>query len=195
MLVNGAPVAGPFVQFRKDRDLQEPLRIEAASGRTTDITLTMLGVPEVAPDAGGNGYHIARRHFSLEGDPLDISTLRVGQRFVTVLFVDAFEGLGGRLMINDPLAAGVEIDNPNLLRSGDLKELDWLDLSPVQSAEFRSDRFLAAVDLRKGNKVQLAYIARAVTPGEFHHPAASVEDMYRPRYRARGETGRITIQP
>jgi uncharacterized protein YfaS (alpha-2-macroglobulin family) len=90
---------------------------------------------------------------------------------------------------------GVEIDNPNLLRSGDLKELDWLDLSPVQSAEFRSDRFLAAVDLRKGNKVQLAYIARAVTPGEFHHPAASVEDMYRPRYRARGETGRITIQP
>ncbi|MCI5097008.1 MAG: alpha-2-macroglobulin family protein [Rhodobacteraceae bacterium] len=195
MLVNGAPVEGPFVQFRNDRDLQDPLRIEAATGRTTDITLTTLGVPEVAPDAGGNGYHILRRHFSLDGDPLDISTLRVGQRFVTVLFVDAFEGLGGRLMINDPLAAGVEIDNPNLLRSGDLKELDWLDLSPVQSAEFRSDRFLAAVNLRKGNRVQLAYIARAVTPGEFHHPAASVEDMYRPRYRARGETGRITIQP
>ena len=36
-------------------------------------------------------------------------------------------------------------------------------------------------------------IARAVTPGIFHHPAASVEDMYRPRYRARTATSQITV--
>ena len=39
----------------------------------------------------------------------------------------------------------------------------------------------------------LAYVARAVTPGVYHQPAASVEDMYRPRYRARTDTGRVTI--
>jgi hypothetical protein len=27
----------------------------------------------------------------------------------------------------------------------------------------------------------------------FHHPAASVEDMYRPDFRAQGESGRVVI--
>ena len=32
-------------------------------------------------------------------------------------------------------------------------------------------------------------MVRAVSPGSFHHPAASVEDMYRPAYRARTDAG------
>ena len=112
---------------------------------------------------------------------------------MTVLTVDPFENSGARLMIDDPLPAGIEIDNPSLLQSGDVRSLDWLDLSEAQHAEFRSDRFLAAVDMDNGNSVTVAYVARAVTPGEFHHPAAAVEDMYRPRYRARTETGRIEV--
>ena len=40
---------------------------------------------------------------------------------------------------------------------------------------------------------RLAYIVRAVSPGAFTHPSASVEDMYRPSYRAQSGTGRITI--
>lgn len=97
-------------------------------------------------------------------------------------------------MIDDPLAAGIEIDNPSLLRAGDVRSLDWLDLTPALHAEFRSDRFLAAVDAFGRGPVTLAYVARAVTPGEFHHPAASVEDMYRPQNRARTDTGRISIE-
>ena len=42
---------------------------------------------------------------------------------------------------------------------------------------------------------RLAYIVRAVTPGTYHHPAATVEDMYRPEYRANTATGRITVTP
>jgi len=42
--------------------------------------------------------------------------------------------------------------------------------------------------------VTLAYVARAVTPGLFYHPAASVEDMYRPAYRARTATGRVQVR-
>jgi uncharacterized protein YfaS (alpha-2-macroglobulin family) len=34
---------------------------------------------------------------------------------------------------------------------------------------------------------------RAVSPGQFHHPAASVEDMYRPQMRARTDAGQVTI--
>ena len=96
-------------------------------------------------------------------------------------------------MVDDPLPAGFEIDNPNLLRGGDVGALDWLDPVRAQNAEFREDRFLAAVDWRSDAPFTLAYIVRAVSPGAFHHPAASVEDMYRPQMRARTGAGRLTV--
>ena len=96
-------------------------------------------------------------------------------------------------MVNDPLPAGLEIDNPNLLRAGDVGALDWLDPVSAEHSEFRSDRFLAAVDWRSDEPFRLAYAVRAVSPGIYHHPAASVEDMYRPQYRARTATGRMQV--
>ena len=39
----------------------------------------------------------------------------------------------------------------------------------------------------------MAYIARAVTPGQFKHPAAQVEDMYRPERAARTATGWMKV--
>ncbi|MEY8830437.1 alpha-2-macroglobulin family protein [Sedimentitalea sp. XS_ASV28] len=191
--VDGAPVAGPFVQVLDGETAQPGMTITAASGRDTDITLTTMGIPETPPAAGGTGYAISRSHYSMDGAPLDPGRLVVGTRFVTVLRIDPFEESAARLMIDDPLPAGVEIDNPNLLRAGDVAALDWLSLSDATHTEFRSDRFLAAVDMHKAGPVTLAYVARAVTPGRFHHPAASVEDMYRPRFRARTETGRVTV--
>lgn len=194
LLVNGAPVSGPFVQVLQDGASGAIIDISAASGKTTDVTLTVLGVPKIAPAAGGTGYHIDRLYYTMQGDEIDPQTMTVGDRFVTMLRVTSFENNAARLMINDPLPAGVEIDNPSLLRSGDVRALDWLNLSTAQHTEFRADRFLAAVDASPDGKViTLAYIARAVTPGSFHHPAASVEDMYRPRNRARTATSRVEI--
>jgi len=34
---------------------------------------------------------------------------------------------------------------------------------------------------------------RAVTPGVYDHPAASVEDMYRPQFSARTAMGRMEV--
>jgi uncharacterized protein YfaS (alpha-2-macroglobulin family) len=39
----------------------------------------------------------------------------------------------------------------------------------------------------------VAYIVRAVTPGSFVHPAATVEDMYRPTRYARTSAGKLEI--
>ncbi|WP_449301433.1 alpha-2-macroglobulin family protein [Parasedimentitalea psychrophila] len=194
LLVDGQPVPGAFVQVLEADAAGQVIEISVASGRSTDITLTTLGVPEVAPEAGGTGFTIKREYYALDGTPIERRDFAVGERFVTVLQISPHENLGARLMVNDPLPAGIEIDNPNLLRSGDLRELDWLDLAEAEHSEFRSDRFLAAVNLHGTGTVTLGYIARAVTPGSFHHPAASVEDMYRPAYRARTATGRVTVR-
>jgi alpha-2-macroglobulin len=194
LLVNGAAVSGPFVEVLEDNAPGAIIDISSASGQPTDITLTTFGVPKIAPEAGGTGYNIDRSYYTMEGDEVNPSSLSVGDRFVTMLRVTPYEKTGARLMINDPLPAGVEIDNPSLLRSGDVRALDWLNLSYADHTEFRSDRFLAAVDIgTSGGVVTLGYIARAVTPGTYHHPAASVEDMYRPRNRARTDTGEVVI--
>lgn len=194
LLVNGAPMSGPFVRILEG-DTEASYGITAASGAATDITLTTVGIPETPPPAGGTGYAITRQYYTLEGAPVDRSSFAVGERLVAVLTVSPFEDQSGRLMINDPLPAGFEIDNPSLLRSGDVRALDWLNLSDAEHSEFRSDRFLAAVDSQDARPVTLAYVLRAVTPGSFHHPAALVEDMYRPRYRAWTGAGRIIVDP
>ncbi|MCE8007414.1 alpha-2-macroglobulin family protein [Aestuariivita sp.] len=191
--VNGAAVSGPFVRLLEDGIAGDSLAI--TTGAATDLTLTTIGVPLVPPPAGGTGYAITRAYYTMEGDALDPASLIVGQRFVTVLTVDPASDTGARLMVDDPLPAGVEIDNPSLLRSGDARALDWLELSEAEHAEFRADRFLAAVDLRARQRVTLGYVARVVTPGTYHHPAAAVEDMYRPRYRANTDTSRVTVRP
>ena len=193
LTVNGATVSGPFVRtaYAGDPSLQV---LQNNSSAATDVTLTTIGVPLDPPDAGGFGYAIERRYFDMEGTEVPLDNVVSGMRLVVVLDVVPFENGEARLMVNDPLPAGLEIDNPNLLRSGDVAALDWLSPAEARHSEFRSDRFLAAIDWRSDQPFQLAYIVRAVAAGDYHHPAATVEDMYRPQYRARTGTGRMSVR-
>ena len=173
---------------------QTPLAVQNTRATPVDITLTTLGVPDVAPAAGGYGYAITRRYVTPDGqDIADLTALPQGTRMVVVLSVQPVADGGARLMINDPLPAGFEIDTPSLLRSGDLAGLPWLMTSETEMAEFRSERFLVAVDQQGSTPVTVAYLVRAISPGAYHHPAASVEDMYRPQYRAWTDAGTVTI--
>ena len=192
LALNGEPVSGPFVR-RIEAEGLEPVTLTNTSDRATDVTLTTLGKPLGATEAGGYGYALTRAYFTLDGEP--VGEIRAGDRMVAVLTIKPAEDTGARLIIDDALPAGFEIDNPSLLRSGDLRALDWLKPAEAEHAEFRADRFLAAVNQQTDKPLQLAYILRAVSPGTFHHPAALVEDMYRPEYRATTASARVTILP
>ncbi|WP_319825366.1 alpha-2-macroglobulin family protein [Thalassovita sp.] len=191
--IDGQPGAGPMVRVYQDRLDAQPVAIRNTRGAPVQITLTTTGVPDAPAAAGGHGYRIERRYFTPEGVERRLDGVRTGERLVVVLTVTPFDKGGARLMVNDPLPAGLEIDNPSLLRSGDIRQLDWLDPAETQTAEFRSDRFLAAVDWTQDKPFQLAYVVRAISPGQFHQPAATVEDMYRPQYNARTDAGRVVI--
>lgn len=194
LTINGTPADGPLVRVVEDDAAFAPLAIRNRGDSETTITLTTFGVPDVPDPAGGNGYAIERRYFSMTGDPVSPENVPQGTRLVTVLTIKPFGETAARLMVNDPLPAGFEIDNPNLIRGGDIGALDWLKLTDeTRYTEFRQDRFLAAVDWRSDKEFRLGYIVRAVSPGDYHHPAASVEDMYRPQFRAQGDAGRVTI--
>jgi uncharacterized protein YfaS (alpha-2-macroglobulin family) len=140
------------------------------------------------------------------------SELKQNNRLVVVLKVEA-EQKGGRILLVDRLPAGLEIENPRLVDSGDVKTLGWLKTTVKPShLDFRDDRFVAAFDFfgsgsghrggqddgEEGNAApvsgaSVAYLVRAVTPGTFVHPAATVEDMYRPDRFARTASGQLMV--
>ena len=130
--LNGAPLSLPVLR-RTEADLGRAQSLTNTSDTSTDVTLTTFGVPSVAPEASGYGYAIERRYFTLEGAPVETLNVKTGDRLVTHLKVVPFENAAARLMINDPLPAGFEIDNPNLLQSGDIGALSWLKPSRAES--------------------------------------------------------------
>ncbi|QXT40061.1 alpha-2-macroglobulin family protein [Gymnodinialimonas ceratoperidinii] len=191
--LDGAPMAGPMTLVVDNPSLTR--RLENVGTRDETITLSRFGRPIGATEAFGNGYRIDREYLTLEGEVVDPSQVAQGTRLVTILTITNTGAPEGRLMVNDPLPAGFEIDNPNLLQSGDVRALDNVDIrhAPAMS-EFRAERFLSAIDMRGTHeRMRIAYIVRAVSPGEFHHPAASVEDMYRPTYRAQTASGQVRV--
>jgi len=193
LVLDGVPVVGNVVRLYDGA----PATLRNDGDANVMVTLTTFGVPEVAPEPGGVGYTITRSHYTPDGSAADLSTVKVGDRVVVVLEVKPDRGVGGgRLMIDDALAAGFEIDNANLLREGDIRALDWLAVPfAAEMTEARSDRFLAAVDWQSEETLRLAYVMRAVSPGTFHYPAAKVEDMYRPSNYAVSATDVVTIRP
>lgn len=193
LTLNGAAVDGPLIEVLEAGD-QTTRTLTNTGDRPETLTLTRYGQAEGDTEAGGNGYRITRSYMTLDGLPADPSEVTIGTRLVVVLNVLGFTDRTARLMVNDPLPAGFEIDNPNLLRAGDIGTLSDLGLTDyTDHSEFRQDRFLAAVTHQGGDPLRLAYILRAVTPGSFHHPAASVEDMYRPAFRAQTASGHVVI--
>ncbi|MFY0615891.1 alpha-2-macroglobulin family protein [Shimia sp.] len=191
--LNGRALDGPLLQQFSDRDFAEDIALRNEGNSPDRITVTTVGVPLFPIVESGYGYRLTREYYTLEGQLVDAGSVAAGTRLVAVLTVDPSSAVGARLMVNDPLPAGFEIDNPNLLGSGDVKALDWLNLTTADHSEFRADRFLAAVDWRSDKSFQLAYMVRAVSPGDYHHPAASVEDMYRPQYRANTSATRLVV--
>ncbi|MCC6007504.1 MAG: alpha-2-macroglobulin family protein, partial [Rhodobacteraceae bacterium] len=191
--LDGEAVAGAGVRaLRPGPDMPRALRNDGA--RPVEVTLTTFGQPLVPEPAASDGYRIARAHYTLEGEQIDPASVTAGARMVTVLTITPERGGEGRLMVSDPLPAGFEIDNPAFLRSGDIRALDWLELNATpRHAEFRDDRFLAAVDWRQDEAFRLGYVVRAITPGDYLHPAATVEDMYRPHRRGWTATGRVLV--
>jgi uncharacterized protein YfaS (alpha-2-macroglobulin family) len=99
------------------------------------------------------------------------------------------------------LPAGFEIQNLSLASGSRTDDLNWLgDLSRLQQAEYREDRFVATADITQfywddPGKFRMAYMVRAVTPGEYVLPGIYVEDLFRPAVYSRGPALHIKILP
>lgn len=194
--VNGAAQKGAYMATTSGEALAAyPVTVTNTSGDALSANVTTVAAPAQPLPAGGDGFTIERSYYTLAGEEANVSEARQNERYVVVLHVVANNDWPQRLLVTDLLPAGFEIDNPSMVNSAQLSNFDWLtDIQPAH-VEFRHDRFVSAFDLASGSERDLtfAYVVRAVTPGVYDHPAASVEDMYRPQFSARTAMGRMEV--
>jgi uncharacterized protein YfaS (alpha-2-macroglobulin family) len=197
--LNGQPIKTALYRNYKAEELGSgPLKITNTGDAPIQAVVSVSGSPVTPEPAASNGFKIERSYFTLDGKPVDISTVKQNDRFAVVLKVTEPKPEYAHIMVSDYLPAGLEIDNPHLVSSGDSGTLDWIqDGQDPVNTEFRDDRFTAALDRATDSKsvFTVAYIVRAVTPGKFVLPQAYVEDMYNPSRYGRTGTGSVEVRP
>jgi alpha-2-macroglobulin len=225
LVVNGAPVVGSVMRsMSAEALLKSPLTVSNEGDAPIDAVVTVIGAALTPEPPAAKGFSIERTFYTLDGKQVDLGsanggagTIKQNDRFVAVVKVEAQEA-GGRVLLVDRLPAGLEIENPRIVDSGDIASLPWLKTTAQpEHSEFLDDRFIAAFNF-SGSQAQnanteqagtpdgskqkgpaatatVAYVVRAVTPGKFVHPAATVEDMYRPQRYARTAAGTLTVTP
>lgn len=191
--VNGTPHDGGLNRVYGEAELATPVRVANAGLDAVKATVAVSGSPVMPEPAASNGLTITRSYFTPDGQPVDIASVKQNTRLVAVLSVmkPAGDAENGNFLLVDRLPAGFEIENPVLVSSGGVANVPWLtDTTWASYTEFRDDRFVAGFN---SSTAKLAYMVRAVAPGSYVHPGATVEDMYRPEINARSAPGTMTV--
>ena len=195
--VNGSQHSGAYSAEVTGQDLaDDPIVIVNPGQDALEAVITTVATPKEPLPATGEGFSIERTYYRLDGTEANVTEVNQNERFVVVLKAQQLNDWGARVLINDLLPAGFEIDNPRLMSSAELANFPWLARTEAAHLEFRDDRFIAAFDRApgSGSEMTLAYVVRAVTPGIYAHPAASIEDMYRPEFSARTSTSVMEVK-
>ena len=197
--VDGSPVkAAVYRSYKAEAMAGKPVKVTNTGDAPVQAVVSVSGSPVTPEPAASNGFKIERNYFTLDGKPADVSKAKQNDRFAVVLKITEAKPEYGHIMVADYLPAGLEIDNPRLVSSGDSGTLDWIeDGEEPEHTEFRDDRFTAAIDRASDDKsvFTVAYIVRAVSPGKYVLPQAYVEDMYNPSRYGRTGTGSVEVRP
>ncbi len=162
------------------------------------VSLQYQGAPKTAPSPYSEGLTIDRYYYDLNGNRITPDTLTSGDLIIVGLRVRAEESTRiPDALVVDLLPAGLELENQNLSNASvDLDSIrvegeslgSYFREYRVQYQEYRDDRYVSAIDVNSWDTTRLYYLARAVTPGIYQVAPPFVEDMYRPNYRAIGQT-------
>ncbi|MGE4252484.1 MAG: alpha-2-macroglobulin [Parvibaculaceae bacterium] len=192
LTVDGSAHQGAFYKVYQGAALDEPHKVSNLGSSPLQAVVAVSGAPVVPEPASSNGMTLMRVYYTLDGVPVDPAQVAQNTRLVVVLTAsrDGTDQTGNFLLV-DRLPAGLEIENPQLVATGSTGSLAWLsDLTGAAYTEFRDDRFVAAFT---DQSAKLAYIVRAVAPGRYALPGATIEDMYRPDRNATLATTTMSV--
>lgn len=151
------------------------------------------GVSSVPEEASDQGVSIQRECFDVAGAPIDPAERPQGELIVVRLTLDAQGRLLDQLVVEDLLPAGWEIENPDLATS---EQFEWLRQrsEAARHRDARDDRMLLFTGAFR-DKAVFHYAVRAVTPGIYAWPPATVSGMYEPEIRGVASGGTVHVVP
>ena len=149
------------------------------------------GTPLKAPLAVNEGYEVTKRIQKLDGSLADLSNIKQGERYIVKVSFKSTKSRSGLAVLADLLPAGMEIEA--ILEPGETAYKNVGKLSRFQTSEMRDDRLVAATKTYSRKTYRIAYLVRAVTPGDFVRPGAVVQDMYRAQDHAISKATRVQI--
>ncbi len=215
--IDGAALTGSvYRRYDQEHFDKAPVTIVNNGNQPTEAKVSVTGIPAVPPPAGSHGFQLGRQYYLLDGTKFDPTTSPVHQndRFVVVITASATALGSGQYVINDPLPAGFTIENSDLASaassnsddnssddssdsSGDqTSSMSWLSVDTPSHAEARTDAYVATFSYSSDAPTfSTAYMVRATSPGKFVMPGATVEDMYRPEFRANTAAGKVEVLP
>ncbi|HET7556469.1 MAG TPA: alpha-2-macroglobulin family protein, partial [Rhodanobacteraceae bacterium] len=183
-------------------ELQGGVSVQPAGNATVFASLDVAGIPQKAPQPDASAVDIRRAYFTTDGKPWDGDTLKEGDTLIAELTIEAKDDMPDAL-VSDLLPGGLEVENLNLsgaqMWEGVVVDGIQMDqhtgAADIVHEEYRDDRYVAAVHLRRGEASHLFYLVRAVTPGHYTVPPPLVEDMYRPALRGTGKAvpAKVTV--
>ncbi len=183
----------------------EGVEVRNAGDKSVWYTVAVEGIP-IAPlpaDSKG-GVTITKQYFTMDGHPADLAHLKQSDKVIVVISGKMPDMALRTMGVMDLLPAGLEIESP--LVPGAEKAYPFLPaLTDTSLQQKRDDRYIAAFTLSGTTRstpqgivkiipnYAVAYIARAISPGQFVNPASTVEDMYAPGVKARTDVGAVTV--
>lgn len=179
------------------------------TNKTADVplyqTVSLTGYPSEAPKATSNdGLVISKEYLDLNGRLLNLTNVRSGDLIIVRIQLSTRQRITDALLV-DLLPAGLELENQNLAQSSaslndaanNIKEsLKSMQRARIAHQEFRDDRYVIQLDLGynySNQRTDILYLARAVTPGEYKVPPATVESMYRPNWQATSDAPALLV--
>jgi alpha-2-macroglobulin len=172
------------------------------------VAIEASGYPLKPREAKDDVIRLKRTLYNPDATPVGDRVLKVGEQLLVHLEVTSNRRIEDGLII-DRIPAGLEIENLNLSQGNRLAEFktpkpsglrvrqpkeiaDSLADERVKHREFRDDRYVAAVRIE--GTIDLYYLVRVVTPGQFIVPPSMAEDMYRPEVRGlTAASGTVTV--
>jgi uncharacterized protein YfaS (alpha-2-macroglobulin family) len=133
---------------------------------------------------------VRRRFFGLDGNLHDPHTFRQGESIVVELALATPVGRKN-VVIVDALAAGFEIENPELVGSHRTILAD--ERLGFERSDMRDDRLVLFVNPEPGRSTY-RYVVRAVTPGLYSLPPVKAECMYDTAVRSVHGMGRVEVK-
>ena len=172
------------------------LRVDEISSGKLYALVASEGVEEDATwEVGGHGLTVTRQYLTPEGQPIDPTSIELGDLVVVRLDITntTAERMANVALV-DRLPAGFEIENANLGRGRVLDVVDSGRIWQRDHMNVRDDRIEAFGAVPKGTAGKsLVYAVRATTAGDFMVPPVEAEAMYDPRNWAREAGDRVTI--